>query len=89
MGKGVAATAQHQRRQRGRHAFLFRMGGGLGEQPTIDGVEHLVQRHGDIPVVGRGVIVRQQAAYGVLRRFASTAVSGHAVGYCGEHALGR
>jgi hypothetical protein len=85
----VAAAAQHQRGERGRHAAGRDARSALPVQPAIDGAQHRSQRAWNLPGVGRGVVIGQQVAHRGLGRLAAVRSARHAIGHHREHPLGR
>ena len=89
MGKMESRAAQDQCRERGRHAGELTVRRRLRQQPAIHRGEHAVQRQRYLPGVGRRVVVAQQAAHRVFRRFASAACTGYPVRHRQQCALCR
>jgi hypothetical protein len=83
----VAHAAQHHGGQGGGHAGVLAGLAGVGEQPAVGCQQHRVERLGDAPGIGRGVVVGEQVAHRELGRLAAVGMAADAVGDHQQHAL--
>ena len=77
---GVAVAAQHQQTQGGRHAGAGFVHRALAHDPAVDGGQHAIHRLRHFPGFGRGVVIREQAAYRVFGGLAPRACARYAIG---------